>query len=37
MMASCGIPITLVPQDATRVLLNLFSNGFYAVRRRQGT
>jgi GAF domain-containing protein len=28
-------PITLVPQDATRVLLNLFSNGFYAARRRQ--
>jgi two-component system, NtrC family, sensor kinase len=28
-------PITLVPQDVTRVLLNLFSNGFYAVRRRQ--
>jgi two-component system NtrC family sensor kinase len=24
-----------VPQDVTRVLLNLFSNGFYAVRRRQ--
>jgi signal transduction histidine kinase len=29
-------PITLVPQDITRVLLNLFSNGFYAARRRQG-
>jgi PAS domain S-box-containing protein len=29
-------PITLVPQDVTRVLLNLFSNGFYAARRRQG-
>jgi signal transduction histidine kinase len=28
-------PITLVPQDVTRVLLNLFSNGFYATRRRQ--
>jgi signal transduction histidine kinase len=28
-------PITLVPQDMTRVLLNLFSNGFYAARRRQ--
>jgi signal transduction histidine kinase len=28
-------PITLVPQDITRVLLNLFSNGFYAARRRQ--
>jgi signal transduction histidine kinase len=30
-------PITLVPQDITRVLLNLFSNGFYAARRRQDT
>jgi PAS domain S-box-containing protein len=30
-------PITLVPQDVTRVLLNLFSNGFYAARRRQVT
>jgi signal transduction histidine kinase len=29
-------PITLAPQDMTRVLLNLFSNGFYAARRRQG-
>ncbi len=28
-------PITLTPQDITRVLLNLFSNGFYAARRRQ--
>jgi signal transduction histidine kinase len=28
-------PITLVPQDVTRVLLNLFSNGFYAARGRQ--
>jgi signal transduction histidine kinase len=28
-------PITLVPQDITRVLLNLFSNGFYAAHRRQ--
>jgi signal transduction histidine kinase len=27
--------ITLVPQDITRVLLNLFSNGFYAAQRRQ--
>ena len=26
-------PIELVPQDVTRVLLNLFSNGFYAARR----
>ena len=30
-------PITLAPQDITRVLLNLFSNGFYAARRRQRT
>jgi two-component system, NtrC family, sensor kinase len=28
-------PITLAPQDVTRVLLNLFSNGFYAARERQ--
>jgi PAS domain S-box-containing protein len=28
-------PTTLVPQDITRVLLNLFSNGFYAAHRRQ--
>jgi len=27
-------PIELTPQDMTRVLLNLFSNGFYAVTRR---
>jgi signal transduction histidine kinase len=30
-------PITLAPQDVTRVLLNLFSNGFYAARERQRT
>ena len=24
-----------MPQDVTRVLLNLFSNGFYAARKRQ--
>jgi two-component system NtrC family sensor kinase len=29
-------PIELTPQDMTRVLLNLFSNGFYATRERQG-
>jgi len=30
-------PIQLVPQDVTRVLLNLFGNGFYAAdRRRRG-
>jgi signal transduction histidine kinase len=28
-------PIKLVPQDVTRVLLNLFSNGCYAARARQ--
>jgi two-component system NtrC family sensor kinase len=27
-------PIALVPQDMTRVLLNLFSNGFYAASKR---
>jgi len=30
-------PITLAPQDVTRVLLNLISNGFYAARERQRT
>jgi signal transduction histidine kinase len=28
-------PIGLVPQDITRVLLNLFGNGFYAATKRQ--
>jgi GAF domain-containing protein len=28
-------PIDVVPQDVTRVFLNLVSNGFYAVRKRQ--
>jgi two-component system NtrC family sensor kinase len=28
-------PITLAPQDITRVPLNLFGNGFYAARKRQ--
>jgi signal transduction histidine kinase len=28
-------PITLAPQDITRVLLNLLSNGFYAARERK--
>lgn len=28
-------PIDVVPQDVTRVFLNLFSNGFYATRKRQ--
>jgi GAF domain-containing protein len=30
-------PIVLAPQDITRVLLNLLSNGFYATRERQRT
>jgi two-component system NtrC family sensor kinase len=30
-------PITLAPQDVTRVLLNLLGNGFYAARERQRT
>ena len=28
-------PIELVPQDVTRVLLNLFGNGFYAANKRR--
>jgi PAS domain S-box-containing protein len=28
-------PVELVPQDITRVCLNLFSNGFYATAKRQ--
>jgi signal transduction histidine kinase len=28
-------PLELVPQDITRVLLNLFANGFYAAHERQ--
>jgi PAS domain S-box-containing protein len=28
-------PVTMAPQDVTRVLLNLCSNGFYAARERQ--
>jgi len=36
--ASAMAPIELVPQDMTRVFLNLFGNGFYAAdkRRREG-
>jgi signal transduction histidine kinase len=30
-------PIILAPQDITRVMLNLLSNGFYAARERQRT
>jgi two-component system NtrC family sensor kinase len=29
------MPIELVPQEATRVFLNLFGNGFYATTKRQ--
>jgi len=29
-------PIDVVPQDVTRVFLNLFGNGFYAVGKRRG-
>jgi PAS domain S-box-containing protein len=29
-------PIKLVPQDVTRVFLNLFGNGFYAANKRRG-
>jgi len=28
-------PVQLVPQDVTRVFLNLFANSFYAVNKRQ--
>lgn len=28
-------PVEVVPQDMTRVFLNLFGNGFYATRKRQ--
>lgn len=34
--ASLG-PVTVVPQDIGRVLLNLFTNAFYAVQQRQKT
>jgi two-component system, NtrC family, sensor kinase len=33
--AEAVTPIELVPQDITRVCLNLFSNGFYAATKRQ--
>jgi signal transduction histidine kinase len=28
-------PVDVVPQDITRVFLNLFGNAFYAIRKRQ--
>ena len=34
-LAAAARPIEIVPQDITRVLLNLLGNGFYAVRQRQ--
>jgi len=34
-LAEAIAPIELVPQDITRVCLNLFSNGFYAATKRQ--
>ncbi len=30
-------PVNVVPQDIGRVLLNLFTNAFYAVQQRQKT
>jgi GAF domain-containing protein len=30
-------PVEVVPQDITRVLLNLIANGFYAARKRRAT
>jgi two-component system, NtrC family, sensor kinase len=33
--AGAGVPIEVVPQDVTRVFLNLFGNAFYAVNRRR--
>ena len=35
-LASGIAPVELVPQDVTRVFLNLFGNGFYAAARRKG-
>jgi hypothetical protein len=32
-LARAIAPIELVPEDITRVLLNLFGNGFYAASR----
>jgi signal transduction histidine kinase len=34
-LASSIAPIVLVPQDITRVFLNLFGNGFYAANKRR--
>jgi signal transduction histidine kinase len=35
--ASAIAPVDLVPQDVTRVFLNLFGNGFYAATKRRMT
>jgi GAF domain-containing protein/nitrogen-specific signal transduction histidine kinase len=35
-LASGIAPVELVPQDVTRVFLNLFGNGFYAAAKRKG-
>jgi signal transduction histidine kinase len=34
-LGKLGTPIDVVPQDVTRVFLNLFGNGFYAVNQRR--
>ena len=34
-LAKTGKPIEVVPQDVTRVFLNLFGNGFYAANKRR--
>ena len=34
-MCSSDLPIELVPQDITRVCINLIGNGFYAATKRQ--
>ena len=34
-LAPASKPIEVVPQDVTRVFLNLFSNGFYAANKRR--
>jgi GAF domain-containing protein len=34
-LGKSGAPIEVVPQDVTRVFLNLFGNGFYAANKRR--
>ncbi|HVB15444.1 MAG TPA: PAS-domain containing protein [Stellaceae bacterium] len=36
-LAEALAPVELVPQDMTRVLLNLFGNGFYAANKRRAS